>query len=372
MRFFQVISTAACLAGVAVAAPANKARASVPSDDGFPTPSAEQLLDIEKKADGTLSNAPPPPKIANSSLTAFQLIAFNELFETAYFSSLIYNITNNVTGFELAEPEKKDELVNILETVLAQEELHAINALGVLEHFGAFAPSPCDYKFPTTDVLSAIALAETFTTLVLGTLQDASQLLAKNGDDGPVRAVASVIGQEGEQNGFYRTLLGLKPSQKPFLTTSVAAYAFSALQQFVASCPFALSEIDLPIFPPLSVVSGSAGANVTPCDQNLTFSADLSGVAGADGYVGGSGEGLWITYLSGQLVPISEPVINVQWDGSVATFDALFPFEENVMEGLSIAALTTCGNFSNPDDLPASTLAAPGLIQVNDSVDNSS
>ena len=75
------------------------------------------------------------------------------------------------------------------------------------------------YKFPTTDVLSAIALAETFTTLVLGTLQDASQLLAKNGDDGPVRAVASVIGQEGEQNGFYRTLLGLKPSQKPFLTT---------------------------------------------------------------------------------------------------------------------------------------------------------
>jgi hypothetical protein len=34
------------------------------------------------------------------------------------------------------------------------------------------------------------------------------------------------------------------------------------------------------------------------------------------------------------------------------------------MDGLSIAALTTSNNFTGPDDLPAATIAAPGLIQV--------
>lgn len=236
-----------------------------------------------------------------------------------------------------------------------------------MNHFGAFAPQPCSYKFPVSDIGSAIALAETFTSLVLGTLQDASQLLATNGDAGPVRTVASVIGQEGEQNGWYRGLLGLKPSEKPFLTTSVAAFAFSALQQFVDSCPFDIGEIDIPIFPPLGVLSGSAGADVEARDQTLAFEADLSGIAeSAQKYVGGDGSGLFVTYLTGQNLPVSEPVSNVSWDGKIIKFDAFFPFSANIMEGLSIAALTTAGNFSAADDLPGATLAAPGLIQVND------
>ncbi len=157
----------------------------------------------------------------------------------------------------------------------------------MLQANNAFAPSPCTYKFPTVGVKDAIALAETFTSLVLGTLQDASQGLAKNGDNGPVRAVASVIGQEGEQNGFYRNLLGLKPSQKPFLTTSIAPFAFSALQQFIVECPYSLDNIgNIPIFPPLAVKSGNNGADVQPRDQTLTFSADLSDFKDAAPYYG--------------------------------------------------------------------------------------
>lgn len=204
---------------------------------------------------------------------------------------------------------------------------------------------------------------------MLGTLQDASQLLATNGDAGPVRTIASVIGQEGEQNGWYRGLLGLKPSEKPFLTTSTAAFAFSVLQGFVASCPFDVpAEIGLPIFPALSVLSGAGGADVSAEDQTLQFSADLSGspLAGWEQHVGGSGAGLFVTYLTGQNVPVSEPVSGVSWDGNVVTFSAFFPFAANVMEGLSIAALTDCDGFAGPDDVPDRTLAAPGLIQVND------
>jgi hypothetical protein len=240
----------------------------------------------------------------------------------------------------------------------------------VLKHFNAFAPVPCKYQFPTTTVVEAVILAETFTSVVLGTLQDAAQLFAKNGDDGPVRAVASVIGQEGEQNGFYRILLARKPSEKPFLTTSVAPFAFSALQAFVVpgSCPFPLSNIPIPIFPPLNVLTGNGGADIDARDQNLKFTADLTGVTSASKFMGGNGNGLFITYFSGQLLPISEPITNVQWSGNKVTFEAAFPFTANVMNGLSIAALTTSNNFTTPDDVPAATLAAPGLIQVYEKV----
>lgn len=252
-----------------------------------------------------------------------------------------------------------------------QEELHAINAESVLTHFNAFAPPPCTYKFPTTDTHSAITLAETFTALVLGTLQDAAQLLAVNGDTGPVRAVASVIGNEGEQNGFYRQVLGRKPSEKPFLTTSVAPFAFSALQDFVVSCPFDQTDknlINITIFPTISVLTGENGANVSPQDQTLDFSADLSKVPEAtlQQYRNGNGQGLFVTYFTGQNLPISVPVLKAAFSGNVITFEANFPFTENVMEGFSIAALTTRGDFSDPDDVPGATLAAPGLIQVND------
>lgn len=236
----------------------------------------------------------------------------------------------------------------------------------MLNNFGAFAPLPCTYQFPTTDIKSAFALAATFTSFVLGTLQDASQLFATNGDAGPVRAVASVIGQEGQQDGWFRGLLHLKPSEKPFLTTSTAAFAFSALQGFVAECPFDVARsIDLPIFPALAVVSGDGGADVAPQDQTLTFRADLGGDANATA-VTGDLEGLFITYLTGQNVPVSEPVTKGSSEGSVVTVEARFPFSENVMQGLSIAALTTRGDFASADDVPGATLAAPGLIQVND------
>ncbi len=364
-------------------------------NDGFPSPSADQLKVIEKAADGTLSNAPPPAALNSSSIPIFQLITFNENFEVAFFNSLLYNVTNHVPGFEAPLGTEKTALLSVLKTVLAvrpppslsavlphhwtspltrtqQEELHAINAAGVVAHFNGTVPLPCTYQFPTTSLGAAIALAETFTSVVLGTLQDAAEGLSVNGDHGPVRAVASVIGQEGEQNGFFRTLLNRKPSQKPFLTTSVAAFAFSALQGFVVSCPFDVAAtIPIPIFPPLAVQGGD---DVAAQDQVLRFSANLAGVQAAAPYYGSADAAagaLFVTYLTGQDTPVSQPIGNVTWggdDGKSITFTAEFPFDEFVMDGLSIAALTVGGSFASADDLPASTLAAPGLIQVNDPI----
>ncbi|CAK7224773.1 hypothetical protein SBRCBS47491_005666 [Sporothrix bragantina] len=364
MLYKNLLSMAA-FAGSALAAPTPS---QLPAD-GFPNPSADQLTTINQQADGTLSNAPPPPALNASSIPIFQLINFNENFEVAFFNSLIYNITNDVPGFQVPFGSEKQALLSVLQTVLAQEELHAINAAGVISHFGGAAIPPCTYKFPTTDVMSAINLAETFTALVLGTLQDASQGLSTNGDHGPVRAVASVIGQEGEQNGFFRGLLNAKPSEKPFLTTSIAEFAFSALQDFVVSCPFDVaSTIPIPIHPTIAVVGGG---EVSAQDQTLTFTADLTNVAAAAPYIGNAAacnSGLWVTYLTGQDLPVSKQVSNASWNGNVLSFSAEFPFNEFVMEGLSIGALTTAGSFASPDAVGAATLAAPALIQVVDPI----
>lgn len=181
-----------------------------------------------------------------------------------------------------------------------------------------------------------------------------------------VGLVSSVIGQEGEQNGFYRVFLDQVPSESPFLTAVPAAFAFSALQLFVVpgSCPYPLSNIDLPIFPGL-MVNGGPIAKVEPQDQTLHFQADL---AGTDAAKKKQARGLYITYTTGQQLPISVEAQNAKWEGSVVTLDAKFPFEENLMAGFSHAALTTSNSFKNADAVVDCTLAAPGVIQVIDPI----
>lgn len=115
----QILKSLVVLAGVTIAAPTIPRSYNIPSSDGFPNPSPEQLATIQQEAGGQLPNAPPPPTLASSSLTAFQLITFNENFEVAFFSSLIDNVTNNAPGFKLDDEKKKADLLSILEAVKA-------------------------------------------------------------------------------------------------------------------------------------------------------------------------------------------------------------------------------------------------------------
>lgn len=118
----QTLSATAAILGLAAAVPVNPRAFSDPTDDGFPNPSAAQLAAIETIADGQISNAPPPLKLAQSSLTAFQLIAFNENFEVGFFSSLIDNITADMDGYRL-DAKAKDNILSVLKTVKAVSSL---------------------------------------------------------------------------------------------------------------------------------------------------------------------------------------------------------------------------------------------------------
>jgi hypothetical protein len=372
-----------CLTTIASAAPFT-----FPLSNGFPkvaNPSS-QLTAIEQQAHGTLPNGSPPPSITADTETSLELIAFNELFEVAFFTELLNNVTNNVPGYQFNDNDARNVVITALTAVQAQEELHTLNANGALAHFGLSPIQPCEYNFPVSDFPTAIALASTFTDVVLGTLQDVASLLATDGDDGLIRGVVSVVGQEGEQNGFYRELLGKTPSALPFLTTSTREFAFSALNQnFVVpgSCPN-IGEITLPIFQTLTVDT----QNIQPTTQTLQFSVTINNNNNnANGTEGGwtswtrhasrapgsgpqQGAGYYsslsVVYINQQNLPVVEPITNVGIEGNTVTFNAEFPFDQFLMNGLTIAAVTkTAGPFASADAVAKDTIFGPGLIEIN-------
>jgi hypothetical protein len=223
-----------------------------------------------------------------------------------------------------------------------------------LSHFGVNPIQPCQYQFPVEDFKSAVILASTFTDLVLGTLQDVVERFAIGQDFDLARQISSIIGQEGEQQGWYRVMQSKIPSELPFLTTSDLSFAFTAIQSFVVpgSCPN-IQEIPLKTFEPLTIATPPG-----PETQNITVVFKDPGFNDRDE--------LWITYINQQNFPIVEPLdILSQEHGNVAA-EAIFPYTEHEMNGFTIAAITKSGGpFGNAYAVAANTIAGPGFIIVN-------
>lgn len=222
-----------------------------------------------------------------------------------------------------------------------------------LKNFGAEPIEPCTYTFPVSDFYSAIVLASTFTDLVLGTLQDVVEIFARGGDAGLARLIASVIGQEGEQQGWYRLRQGKIPSELPFLTTSDLSFAFTAVQGFTVpgSCPN-IHLIELQTFHPLTIVTPPG-----PRTQTIT----VSWTALPD-----HAPELSIAYINQLNLPIVEPLHIVSREGDTVVAEALFPYDENELNGLTIVAVTnSSGPFANANAVARSTVFGPGLIIVN-------
>lgn len=91
---FSRIALASTAATLAAAAPF-----SYPLPNGFPNLNATAMQEVFKLAGGTLPNGALPSSLKAAGVQALQLIAANELFETAYFTELISNITNKVPGY---------------------------------------------------------------------------------------------------------------------------------------------------------------------------------------------------------------------------------------------------------------------------------
>ena len=104
-----------------------------PLQNGFPNPSADQTRQIETEAEGILPNGPPPPTLSPDGVTNLKLIALNELFEVAYFSELVSNVSSKLPGYDLGRGH--DYVLDALNAIVAQEQLHLLNANGALKAF---------------------------------------------------------------------------------------------------------------------------------------------------------------------------------------------------------------------------------------------
>lgn len=131
------------------------------------------------------------------STTIFQAIAYGEIFEVAYFTAFINNITNNVPGYEIGTDAVRQAILDALIVVQAQEELHAIGINGILQSAGQKPMGACQYKFPVSNFDDTIAQISTFTdVLALGGLQDALGAFSTDGDSEVIPLLTSVAAQE--------------------------------------------------------------------------------------------------------------------------------------------------------------------------------
>lgn len=331
-----------------------------PLKNGFPNPSKDAIAQIQKEAFGTLPNGKPPANVSSEALTNLKFIAFNELFEVAFFTELVHNLTDKAPHYDLDYGH--EYVLEALNAIVAQEQLHALNANNALKAFGQQPIEPCKYQFPVETFQEAIEFAAEFTDVVLGTLQDVNQIFAKNGDDGLVRAVSSVIGQEGEQEGFFRLIGKKRPSSQPFLTTSTRAFAFTAVRSFTIpdSCPN-LYTIPLMSFRPLTVLS----IDLKPETQNIKFSFSKKDSPVAD--LHDNYDSLSVVYLNQQNTPVIKGLQNIKVNGDEVCFEAAFPFDEFEMNGLTIAAVTKTPDepFKSANDVSLNTLFGPGIIEIN-------
>lgn len=213
--------------------------------------------------------------------------------------------------------------------------------------------------------MEAIVFITKVTDLVLGTLQDAVRLFAEGGDIGLAHLIASVIGQEGEQNGWYRMQQGKIPSELPFLTASTLSFAFTAIQGVTVpgTCPNK-DTIPLRTYEQLEILTPPG-----PRTQNITVAFDRDALQDdehdGDKHDKDEDDGLWMTYINQQNIPIVVPldVKGVVDDEVIAK--ALFPYNKYMLNGFTLAAVTKSpGPFPDANAVAKAAVAAPGLIIV--------
>ncbi|KAL8900621.1 MAG: hypothetical protein Q9192_000965 [Flavoplaca navasiana] len=358
-----------------------------PLPDGFPTLNPDQLAEIQRLAGGTLPNQPLPTNLSQDAIATLKLLAHNELYEVAFFTELLTNITTAAPGYGSNDTAPLDRLLLVrqIEAIKNQEELHAVAANAFLISTKQEPIAPCQYTFPVSNFQNAILFAQVFTDLALGTIPAVQLLFARNG--GPasrnVITLGSILGTEAQQDGFFRSTQRKNPSAAPFLTGSTGAIAFNALRKLIVkdSCPQPLSSIGLPEWGDLDYFSAQLFINnfidselaipepswpywisSNPQTTNGTLPFFVAGLSAAPNESS-------IVYLSGQNKPVAVPItkyLRSPGDAS-ATFRADFPFEKGgFANGLTIAILARgLGPFADAEAVSAAAQLGPVVIEIH-------
>lgn len=74
-----------------------------------------------------------------------------------------------------------------------------------------------------------------------------------------------------------------------------------------------------------------------------------------------------IAYISGQNLPVTVPISNVNTEGGKTFFFAPFPYDSGFARGLTLGALVSGSSptFNSSAEVAAATLYGPALIEVD-------
>jgi hypothetical protein len=345
-----------------------------PLTNGFPTInfSSESYTALLATAHGSGPKSRPPPTLSPASLPSLQLLAFHHLYSVAFYTSLLHNLTTNSSPYFIPSATTHATLVAALTSIQAQEQLHFLTSNGALKVYdGGKGVAPCKYRFSSTDLGSALQLAERFTDLVVGTLQAVQTGFGESGDSGLIGIVGSMGGTKAGQNGFLRALRSagsgegegeevLIPSALPFPTGGATAWLYSWLMQNVVVPGSCLpGEVDLPVFQELRLVGPTPRSAV---NATLGFEIEESVVGNGNN----GAEGLFIVYVNSQNEPVVvEAEFEVASSGGWRARNASFPAGGYLMSGLTIAVLSrSAGPFTSLEAVVNATLAGPALIEI--------
>lgn len=157
MRTSITLALASTAASLVVAAPF-----SFPLSNGFPNLNATSMAEVYKLAGGTLPNGALPTNLKPDAVKTLQLIAANELFEVAYFTELLYNVTSGVPGYQV---ENYDYVVSTLTAVINVSFTCPVSPNSIqklIDHLARTGPRsrcerhPCQCKerdYPTLQIL---------------------------------------------------------------------------------------------------------------------------------------------------------------------------------------------------------------------------
>ncbi|XP_018902087.2 uncharacterized protein [Bemisia tabaci] len=335
---------------------------SFPLSNGFPNipPGSPKETDIFQQAHGPVPRSNLPP-LKPDDVTSIRFLAFNEIFEVAYFTEFLDNVTNNVPGYVILDPYSRNFTITTLTAIRAQEEVHALQANDILIKMDLEPIQACRYRAPVSDLRAAFAYANTFTDLVIATIQDVATRLGRNNDSEYIASIIGRVGNEAEQDGYFRTVQHKIPAPTPLLTRGSRVYTYSYLNQNVVvpgSCPNSYL-IDLQILPSLNAVQ-QPDPNSSQ-NQTIQFYVPVTETTrelGAENR---------IVYIEQQNQPVVVPIRNVRQESGSVYFEAEFPtiLLQYGGYGLIIAALTNdTGPFQTIDDVVPFTIAGPYLYDV--------
>ncbi|KAJ7207134.1 ferritin-like domain-containing protein [Mycena pura] len=218
--------------------------------------------------------------------------------------------------------------------ISAHEATHVKFLSDALAAAGAAAVEPCQYKFPITDLKSAIELAETLEAVGSTAYTGAIPSIA-NKDY--VLAAASILGEEARHAAWINSaVLSGSPWDTAFQTALGPSQVFTLASQFITSCP----EGNAAQLPPLTPFPALTLDGATP---GKTVSASFAAPDAAKAP-------LYAAFIAGIGAPVFVPV---QDGNNVAIPPDLIGFVFCVITNSSTAA----------DD--AATVAGPAVLKFD-------